>query len=153
MLNAPRGSRLYERLLQEGRLNKDITGDNTDFSTNIIPKMGYERLAEGYRKIIDGIYSPRSYYERVKMFLREYNPLEKRKRHFDFRSLCHQIPYLGAPIKTMLVLGIKDSARRYYWKLFFWSLFRRPRVFPQAITYSIYGFHFRKIFEKHLWSS
>ncbi|OPX94346.1 MAG: Ribosomal protein S12 methylthiotransferase RimO [Syntrophorhabdus sp. PtaB.Bin006] len=150
MLNAPRGSRLYERLAKEGRLTKDISGDNTDFSTNIIPIMGYEKLVEGYRKIINGIYSPNSYYERVKAFLQEYKPLEKRKRHFDFRSILQRVRYLGAPFKTMIVLGIKDNARRYYWKLLFWSLFRRPRLLPQAITYSIYGFHFRKVFENHL---
>ena len=85
MLNAPLGSRLYERLQKEGRLLKEVSGDNTDFSTNIIPKMGYEKLAEGYRKIVNGVYSPRSYYERVKGYLRDYRPPEKKKLHFHFR--------------------------------------------------------------------
>ena len=74
LLNAPRGSRLYERLQKEGRLLKEVTGDNTDFSTNIIPKMGYDKLVEGYRKIVNGVYSPRLYYERVKGYLRDYQP-------------------------------------------------------------------------------
>jgi radical SAM superfamily enzyme YgiQ (UPF0313 family) len=150
MLNAPRGSRLYERLLKEGRLLKGVTGDNTDFSTNIIPKMGYEKLAEGYRKIVSGIYSPRLYYERVRGFLREYRPLEKRKRYFNFRYLRWHFPYLGAPFKTMVLLGMKDKARLYYWKLLFWSLFNRPQLLPLALTYSIYGFHFRKVFKNNL---
>lgn len=150
ILNAPRGSRLYERLSREGRLTRNISGDNTDFSTNIIPRMGYEKLAEGYRRIIEGIYSPGSYYERVKAFLWEYKPLEKRKRHFDVRSIRHKLGYLAAPLKTVFVLGIRDSARRYYWKLLFWSLLKRPRLLPQAIAYSIYGFHFRKVFKDHL---
>ena len=147
ILNAPRGSRLFERLQKEGRLLKEATGDNTDFSTNIIPKMGYEKLAEGYRYIVNGIYSPRLYYERVRGFLRQYKPLEKRKWHFHFRYLRWYFPYLGAPFKALMILGIKDRARIYYWKLFFWSLFRRPLLLPLAITYSIYGFHFRKIFK------
>lgn len=150
ILNAPRGSRLYERLSREGRLTMSISGDNTDFSTNIIPRMGYEKLAEGYRRIIEGIYSPGSYYERVKAFLREYKPLERRKRHLDVRSIRHKLGYLAAPLKTVFILGIRDSARRYYWKLLFWSLLKRPRLLPQAIAYSIYGFHFRKVFEDHL---
>lgn len=150
MLNAPRGSRLYERLQKEGRLLKDISGDNTDFSTNIIPRMGYEKLAEGYRKVISGIYSPGSYYERVKAFLKEYKPLEKRKRSFRLRYIGHHIRYFGAPFKTIVLLGIKDRARRYYWKLLFWSLFRRPRLLPMAITYMIYGFHFRKVYGNRL---
>lgn len=147
MLNAPRGSRLYERLQKEGRLLKEATGDNTDFSTNIIPKMGYEKLVEGYLRIVNGIYSPGLYYERVKGFLRQYRPVEKRKWHFHFRSLRWHLPYLGAPFKALMILGIKDKARFYYWKLFFWSLFRRPSLLPLAITYSIYGFHFRKVFQ------
>jgi hypothetical protein len=32
--------------------------------------------------------------------------------------------------------------------LFFWSLIRKPRLFPLAITYAVYGFHFRKVTEK-----
>ncbi len=146
MLNAPRGSRLYERLLKEGRLLKESTGDNTDFSTNIIPKMGYEKLAAGYRKIVSRVYSPRLYYERVKEYLREYRPPEKKKIHFHFKYLRWHFLYLVAPFKTFVLLGIKDKARFYYWKLLFWSLFRRPQLLPLAITYSIYGFHFRKIF-------
>ncbi len=43
-------------------------------------------------------------------------------------------------------LGIIGKERYQYWKLFFWSLFRRPRLFPLAITLAIYGFHFRKVF-------
>jgi hypothetical protein len=73
-------------------------------------------------------------------FLKEYNPLQKKAFHFHFN-------YVGAFFKSILLLGIKDKGRCYYWKLFFWSLFRRPRLFPLAITFSIYGFHFRKIFE------
>jgi len=29
-------------------------------------------------------------------------------------------------------------------------VFSRPRLLPQAVTLSIYGFHFRKVFEKRL---
>jgi radical SAM superfamily enzyme YgiQ (UPF0313 family) len=147
MLNAPKGSRLYERLQEEGRLEKDVSGDNTDFTTNIIPKMGYDRLIEGYKEVIKGIYSPHAYYERVKAFLKEYKPLEKRKRGLHIRSIRYNLHYLDAPFKTLVILGIKDKARLYYWKLVFWSLFRRPRLLPMAMTYMVYGFHFRKVFK------
>jgi len=40
--------------------------------------------------------------------------------------------------------------RLYYWKLFFWSLFLRPRHFSTAITLAIYGFHFRRAFEQYV---
>ena len=150
MLNAPRGTGLYNRLKAEGRLLKDVSGDNTDFSTNILPRMGYPNLAAGYSRVIRGIYSPRSYYERVKAFLRNYRPLERRKKYFHFGYIRCHFHYPGAVFKSMFLLGVKDGARRYYWKLMFWSLFRRPRLLPMAVTYSIYGFHFRKVFADHL---
>ncbi|MGA2107151.1 MAG: DUF4070 domain-containing protein [Syntrophorhabdales bacterium] len=145
MLNAPGGSRLYQRLQKEGRLGKEITGDNTDFTTNVVPLMGYEKLFDGYKRIINGIYSPRMYYERVKAFLKEYRPLEKRRSRFHFGSVRFNLRYLDAPFKTLVVLGIKDNARLYYWKLLLWSLLTRPRLLPMAITYHVYGFHFRRV--------
>jgi len=142
LLNAPRGTRLYQRLVKENRLLKDISGDNTDFSINFIPKMNYKTLIKGYTIIVNKIYSPKHYYQRVKSFLKEYKPLQKRTFNFRFS-------HLKALFKSMLFLGIKEKERSYYWKLFFWSLFRRPRLFPMAITSAIYGFHFRKVFENY----
>lgn len=150
LLNAPRGTRLYERLAEENRILKDISGDNTDFSINFIPKMDYETLIHGYNKIIKGIYSAQPYYERVMKFLKEYKPLQKRVFRFHFGSIRLHFSYPGALFKSIWFLGIKDKARGYYWKLFFWSLFRRPRLFPLAITYTIYGFHFRNVFKEYL---
>jgi radical SAM superfamily enzyme YgiQ (UPF0313 family) len=74
LLNAPTGTKLYQRLREEGRLLTSFTGNNTDFSLNFIPKMNSERLIKGYRQILDTIYSPREYYQRIKTFLQVYKP-------------------------------------------------------------------------------
>ncbi|MBU4575657.1 MAG: DUF4070 domain-containing protein, partial [Proteobacteria bacterium] len=58
--------------------------------------------------------------------------------------------YAWAFPKTLVVLGVKDRARWQYWKLLLWSLFRRPGLFPMAVTFAIYGFHFRKVFHASL---
>ena len=150
LLNAPRGSKLYKRIEKEGRLLKDISGDNTDFSTNIIPKMGQEKLVRGYRNIIREIYSPRPYYERVKEFLRDYKPLEKKMFHLHFGHLRYHFGYVGAFFKSAWSLGIIDKERVHYWKLVFWSLLRRPQLLSMAIGYTICGFHFRKVFKNYL---
>jgi len=143
LLNAPRSTSLYQRLVKEGRLLKDVSGDNTDFSINFIPKMDYEILIKGYKKILSRIYSPEPYYRRVREFLREYKPSQKKAFRFHFS-------YVGAFFKTILFLGIIERERVYYWKLFLWSLFRRPQLFHLALTFAIYGFHFRKIFGNYL---
>ncbi len=143
LLNAPNGTRLYQRLAKEGRILKLFSGDNTDSSTNVDPRMGIEALLEGYRNILKSIYSPKQYYARVKQFLKEYQPTQARV--FRFR-----MNYVGALLKSMVVLGVVGRERFQYWKLFFWSLFTRPRLFRLAITFSIYGFHFRKLFEEEI---
>ena len=141
LLNAPRGTRLYQRLAKEGRVIKDISGNNTDYSLNFVPKMDPNVLVEGYKKIISTIYSPKYYYDRVIKFLKEYRPLEgKTAQHIDLASV-------SAFFKSMFILGMIEKERTHYWKLFMWSFFRRPRLFPLAITFSILGFHFRKSFE------
>ena len=150
LLNAPRGSRLYQRVAQEGRLLTEATGDNTDFSTNIMPRMGLEALSRGYSEIISGIYSPKPYFARVRAYLREYHPLEKNKAHFHPRYVRLHSGYAWAFPKTLVVLGVKDRARWQYWKLLLWSLFRRPGCLPMAVTFAIYGFHFRKVFQASL---
>ncbi|MEI6310613.1 MAG: DUF4070 domain-containing protein, partial [bacterium] len=40
--------------------------------------------------------------------------------------------------------------RGQYWRLFFWTLAHRPKSFAQAITFAIYGFHFRRVFQLHV---
>jgi hypothetical protein len=52
--------------------------------------------------------------------------------------------------RSIYQLGICGVERVHYWRLLLWTLFRRPRLFPQAITLSIIGFHFRQVTEKHI---
>lgn len=141
LLQAPPGTRLYQRLKQEGRLLDRISGDNVDGTTNIIPRMDLDTLNKGYESIMQYIYSPEHYYQRVKTFLREYRP-PKGKAPRD-------LEYVWAFFRSTYRLGMLDKARSNYWKLLFWTVFHRPGHLPIAITLAIYGFHFRKICELH----
>jgi radical SAM superfamily enzyme YgiQ (UPF0313 family) len=141
VLMAPPETRLYKRLKKENRILPKGSGDNTDGSTNFIPKMGREALASGYRHVVDTIYSPRQYYKRVKTFLREYRPDNKGKFKIS-------LVYLIALIRTTWVLGIWENGRMHYWKLVAWTLLKKPKTFPLSITLAVQGFHFRKVAEK-----
>ncbi len=143
LLNAPRGTRLYQRLKQENRLLKGFSGDNTDCSINFVPKMNYETLINGYKHILNTIYSPKQYYERVKTLLREYKPQGVRKSRLCFY-------HIEAFIKSIWILGIREKGRRYYWKLFVSTLLKRPRSFPLSISLAVYGYHFRKVVENYI---
>jgi len=142
LLNAPRGTKLYQRLVKENRLLKEATGDNTDLSINFIPKMNYKALIDGYKRVLNTIYSPKCYYERVLTLLKNMKPFKRKRYQFH---LC----YLTALLKSIWQLGIIGKERIYYWKIFFWTLFRRPQLFPMAIIYAVYGFHFRKIYKNY----
>ncbi len=142
VLSAIRGTRLHLRMNLEGRLLGDDSGNNMDSDLNFIPRMKAEALIGGYRSILESIYAPKNYYQRVIRLLREYRPQHLGKFHL-------QPGYVGALFKSILFLGIIGRERFHYWKLFLWSLSNRPRLFPLAITYAIYGFHFRKVAEKY----
>jgi radical SAM superfamily enzyme YgiQ (UPF0313 family) len=138
LLNAPRGTKLQKRLSDEGRMLSDFTGNNTDFSINFVPQMNHKTLMEGYKNILDTIYSPKYYYERVMRFMKDFEPKKKKVFHLN-------PSYILALFRSMFKLGMIGEERFYYWKLFFWSLLRKPQLFSLAILFTIYGFHFRKV--------
>jgi hypothetical protein len=142
LLQAPFGTRLYARMQSEGRILDVISGDNADGTTNIIPKMDVEVLKSGYLGLIGQIYSPKLFYQRVKTLLKEYHP-----PHATVNIAPEEIM---AFLRSILLLGIFGKERWQYWNLFFWTLFHFPSKFPQAITFTIYGYHFRKVSELHI---
>jgi len=142
LLQAPLGTRLYERLQQEDRLVPGFSGDNVDGTTNIVPRMGLGLLQAGYREVLSHIYAPRFYYKRVQTFLSEYKPPQ-------FHAPLEP-QYILALLRSIYQLGIRGVERAQYWRLFFWTLFHRPRLFPLAVTLAIYGFHFRQVIELHV---
>lgn len=142
LLQAPPGTALYERMKREGRLLGKFTGDNVDGTTNIVPRMDPKFLYDGYRYIMNQIYSPKHYYKRIRTFLREYRP-PKSKAPLDLQRLL-------AFFRSSLHLGVLGRERLQYWKLVFWTLSHRPRFFSLAITLGIYGHHFQKILRLRL---
>ncbi len=142
LLQAPPGTKLNKRLKQEGRLVGQMSGDNVDGTTNIIPTMNIDTLREGYKNILQNIYSPKHYYQRVKTFLREY-PAPKIRAPLDFS-------YVLAFFRSAYCLGVVGKERVQFWKLLLWTLFRRPTLLSEAVTLAIFGYHFRKTCELHV---
>ncbi len=142
LLQAPHGTDLYRRMLGEGRLLGDMSGDNADGRSNIIPKMDANLLEKGYHFILEEIYAPRPFYQRVRNFLKEYKP-DSAPVHLEMQEIL-------AFFRSIYWLGIRGHERVEYWRLFFWALFKEPRKFAMAITLSIYGHHFWKVFEQHI---
>ncbi len=144
LLNAPRGTRLYQRLKKENRLLHDMSGDNMDCSINFVPRMRYETLIDGYKYVLGTIYSPKHFYERVRTFLKEYKP--PRVNRVPSLRFYH----LAAFGKAIWFLGVKEKGRRYYWRLLISTLFRCPRSLPLSVSLSVLGYHFRRVAEKFI---
>ncbi len=140
LLNAPKGTNLYQRLLAEGRITDEFSGDNTNFTMNFTPKMDKSQLVKGYQDIVATIYSPKYYYERVQNFLKGFDVDKLERANLNLINIL-------AFLKSIVWLGILGKERYYYWKLLTWSLFKSPKLFPAAVKFSIYGFHFRKVYK------
>lgn len=141
LLQAPAGTRLYQRMQKEGRL-AGLVSSNDDGTTNIIPRMELKALCEGYQKILCHIYSPKHYYDRVKTFLQEYKSPEI-KSPLNFQRCM-------AFFRSSIRLGVFGKERFQYWKLLLWTIRKRPELLSLAITFAIYGHHFRKVCELHI---
>ena len=143
ILQAPIGTRLHKRMKDEGRIVGSFSGDNVGAATNIIPgagtNMSTEELQAGYKNVMKFIYSPKNYYARARTFLKEYkapkfsNPIS--------------IEYISAFFRSSIQLGIFGKECVHYWRLILWTLSHRPKLLTQAVTLSIYGYHFRKVYD------
>lgn len=146
LLQAPPGTRLHERLMKMGRILERLSGDNTDCTTNIVPKMDMDVLLSKYKSVIDYLYSPKNYYKRVKTFLKEYEgPRVKAPL-----GMKYNLEQLRAFSRSIVQLGILGKERFYYWRLLAWTFIYHPRHFPLAVSLAIFGHHFRKIAEMHI---
>jgi radical SAM superfamily enzyme YgiQ (UPF0313 family) len=140
LLNAQPGTRLFDRLKSENRIEKGFMGDNMDGSINFIPKMNYKQLMKGYKKILNTIYSHKEYYKRIETFLKAYQIPGKSAVKITFQQL-------KALFRSFWVLGILEHGRRFFWRFIILSIIRYPKKFQIAITMAIYGFHFRRVVE------
>jgi len=137
LLTALPQTRLWQRLKREGRLEAESTGNNSDATLNFKPKLSREFLQSGYRELVRKLYEPRHYYQRIRTFLKSHRPTGPRLH----LSRADFIAFL----KSFWVLGVWHRGRVGYWRLFWGTLLRRPRQFPQAIELAILGYHFRRV--------
>jgi radical SAM superfamily enzyme YgiQ (UPF0313 family) len=146
VLNAPPGTRLYHRLLEEGRILARFIGNNTDFTTNIIPKMGFETLIEGYKKVIRELYSVKNHYRRISNFLDDYSP--KAKFSLSLSYFKYNYGYLLGIPKILFHFGLREEGRTDFWKLLWKTIVKKPKAFSTILAQVVGGYHFRQIFKE-----
>jgi len=139
LLTALPQTRLWHRLKAEGRLVSDATGENTDGFLNFIPVMDKEKLLDGYKMLLENLYSRKYYYRRINTFLQNYRPTVKaRLTKQDFHAL----------LRSIWQLGIKSKVRFHYWKLLAKTAVLKYKAVPMAVELAIFGLHFEQILDR-----
>ena len=140
LLNAPKGTKLYDRLMSQDRLLHYGSGNNTDFTMNFVPVMPYKELLKGYRQVVTQLYSDKNYCDRIFRFIRNFNQCASIRDHISFSDI-------KAFVKSLWQIGFRHKPRRYYWKLILWGLLH-PRYLNKVTTLVIYGYHFQTMFKE-----
>jgi radical SAM superfamily enzyme YgiQ (UPF0313 family) len=137
LLTALPRTRLYRRLVSEGRLLDESGGNNTEATCNFATTLARDELVAGYRRLMLKLYEPNTYYERARILLQSWRPRGPRA-HAGKREL-------GAALRSLWELGVLRSGRRAYWGFMGHALFRHPRALGAATSIAIYGHHFRTV--------
>ena len=137
LLSALPQTELYHRLKREGRLEGDSTGNNTEAVLNFRPRLSREFLQSGYRDLMKRLYEPKAYYQRIRVFLKNYQPSGPQLRLSPAD--------LQAFLKSFWLLGIWHRGRRNYWRFFWGTALRRPHQLRCVIELAIIGYHFRRV--------
>ncbi len=142
VLKAPPGTELYERVKREERLLENFKFDED--KTNIIPKLDPEVLHNGYKFVLGEAYSTKNVFERsikhfkIKKGFKVKNPVY-RKIHFkDVVSF----------FRIVFFMGILNSERKYFWKLFRYVYKNHQNYLDLALLYSLIMYEYSKLFEK-----
>ncbi|MEE4193750.1 MAG: B12-binding domain-containing radical SAM protein, partial [Anaerolineae bacterium] len=143
MLQALPGTKLYQRMEDENRISMISSGDNVNGDTNIVTVMEKKTLQQGYNQLLHGIYAPKPFYERVKVFLADFSIHQIGERRLEWAEIA-------AFLRSVVRLGLFGEEWRYYWDLVFWTAKHFPEKFALAIRCTIYGYHFRRVMEEHV---
>lgn len=130
------GTKLHDRLRQEGRLLAQPSGNNSDGTIDFITRMNPEVLRTGYRHLMENLYRPGAYYQRANLFLSRFRG-RLQGNAFSFGNL---LAFSRASVR----LGILGRERFHYWWFLLRTLLLRPGKFSLAVKLAILGFHFRQ---------
>lgn len=137
ILGALPGTRLFNRLKEEGRIKSDMdfSGDNThNLRMSFKPVMDESVIVEGYKRILSEIYSPEKYFERCYGLIRKMPPSRRSGTSVSLSGI-------RAFIRSLRIQGTSSYSFTYFRFLLKVLLFR-TKSFPLAIEYAIKGRHF-----------
>jgi hypothetical protein len=145
VLKVLKGTDLYHRLHQAGRLRGDTSGDNLDTHLNFVPEMPEEVLIAGYKHVLNTIYDRRlkNYFARCWTLLQR---LDRRgaptpmQTPLGMRELIH---FVWASMKQLL-----SAQGPAYVQFLQRVITQSPERLRDACALAAKGYHLRQITEQ-----
>ncbi|MGH8559885.1 MAG: B12-binding domain-containing radical SAM protein, partial [Methylococcales bacterium] len=149
VLKAPPGTELYARMKREGRLIEEFNFHESE--TNIIPVMDPDELRNGYKRVLETIYSPENIIERTHNLLKYYRTKARTAPlKISEIKLTVLARYLAILTRIIVYLGILGKHRRHFWKLFGWSLRHHRDVLDVGLGFGVWIYDLGQIYENHM---
>lgn len=144
LLNALPDTQLWKRLDREGRLLGEASGNNTVCTFNFKTRLDPAYLVRGYQRIMQTIYGPREYYERV------LDSLGRTSRPRTVETYTYSVPAgIAALMRISFKLGLIDRERKEFWRFFMQALIKHRKQFADSLRLAAVGYHFRKLSEAY----
>lgn len=146
LLYALPNTQLTRRLASEGRLflqaSQSVGDNDIDQSTsglNFITRIPRTEILKNYIRVINDIYEPSNYYQRV--IFTGLNLRAHYKHKPDFRTW---LIYMRSFLRVCNKAGFNSATGFYYWKMFFTVIFRNPKGIEAAVNLAAMFIHFQK---------
>ena len=139
LLNALPDTQLWKRLEREGRLLGEASGNNTVCTFNFKTRLDPDLLIKGYQRIMQTIYSPREYYERV------LDSMKRTAQQFTEPTNYGVIRAVAALTRIFVKLGVLDSERREFWRFVTKAVIKHRTRIAESLRHAAMGYHFRKL--------
>ncbi|MGH9796884.1 MAG: B12-binding domain-containing radical SAM protein [Candidatus Polarisedimenticolia bacterium] len=134
ILGALPNTPLYRRLKREGRLRHDLRGDQFGL-TNVITRIPADALLAGYRRVLETVYEPETYFRRCRENLARWKPAPGAPRSLVARDLA-------SAWRAIRGQGIGGTYRRAYWRFLRWVLRHHPEKLGRALAQAAAGHHY-----------
>jgi radical SAM superfamily enzyme YgiQ (UPF0313 family) len=153
VLQAPPGTRLWDRLEKAGRLRQNVeVGKFPDQELNFVPSRPEADILAEWRQAVDYLYEPRRYLARALRFILKIRPTRRALAEREGRATAALKPPKSPRVKPwqdVLILirliwrqGIAADVRRQFWRQL-WEVYRRnPSRMKKYLGLCVRGEHF-----------
>lgn len=145
LLYALPNTQLTRRLEAEERLfhfsAKEISEREIDQSTsglNFVTKVPRETVINNFIQVMEHIYEPVNYYNRV-----IYNGLNLKTSYKHVPNFKTWLIYMRSFLRVCRIAGFNKKTGYLYWKMFFTVLFRNPKGIEAAVNLAAMFIHFQ----------